>query len=178
LTALLVVMKGLPLAYSKDMQEDKEQVFDALAALALAVAAVAGMARDLEPDTAAMRKMAGAGYSTATDLADWLVRAAGLPFREAHGVTGQIVAAAEARGVALHKLTLSEMQAIDSRVSEEVYSVLAVDKSVRSRTSLGGTAPKNVRRAARRWLTRLAKESRARSDKDQHELMHDPLNRL
>jgi len=176
LTALLVVMKGLPLAYSKDMQEDKEPVFDALDSLVLAIAATAGMARDLEPDAPAMRKMAGAAYSTATDLADWLVRAAGLPFREAHGVTGRIVAMAEEKGVPLHKLTLAEMQAVDSRVSEEVYSVLGVDRSVRSRTSYGGTAPKNVRRQARRWLAGLAKERRAASN--EHELMHDPLNRL
>jgi argininosuccinate lyase len=159
LTALLVVIKGLPLAYSKDMQEDKEQVFDALDSLALAIAATSGMVRDLEPNPAAMRKMAGAAYSTATDLADWLVRAAGLPFREAHAVTGRIVKAAEERGVPLHKLTLVEMQSIDARVSEEVYSVLGVDRSVKSRTSLGGTAPRNVRREARRWLARLAKEA-------------------
>ena len=159
LTALLVVMKGLPLAYSKDMQEDKEQVFDAVDALSLSIAATAGMVRDLEPQPAAMRKMAGAGYSTATDLADWLVRAAGLPFREAHGVTGRIVAAAEERGIPLHKLTLAEMQAIDARLTEEVYSVLGVEQSVRSRKSYGGTAPVNVRREARRWLARLAKEA-------------------
>src|SRR6185436_15216375 len=110
-----------------------------------------------------MRKMAGAAYSTATDLADWLVRAAGLPFREAHGVTGRIVAAAEDRGVPLHKLTLAEMQAIDARLTDEVYSVLGVDQSVRSRRSYGGTAPVNVRREARRWLARLAKETAARA---------------
>ena len=160
LTALLVVMKGLPLAYSKDMQEDKEQVFDAIDSLALSIAAMAGMVRDLEPDAAAMRKAAGAAFATATDLADWLVRAAGLPFREAHGVTGRIVAAAEARGVPLHKLPLAEMRAIDPRLTEAVYSVLKVDQSVRSRTSYGGTAPANVRREARRWLARLAKEAR------------------
>ena len=163
LTALLVVVKGLPLAYSKDMQEDKEQVFDALDSLTLAIAATSGMVRDLEPNAAAMRKMAGAAYSTATDLADWLVRAAGLPFREAHAVTGRIVKAAEERGVALHKLTLAEMQAIDERVSEAVYGVLGIDQSVGSRTSLGGTAPRNVRREARRWLARLAKEGQKRA---------------
>jgi argininosuccinate lyase len=165
LTALLIVMKGLPLAYSKDMQEDKEQVFDALDSVALAIAAVAGMVRDLEPNTGAMRKMAGAAYSTATDLADWLVRAAGLPFREAHGVTGRVVAAAEARGVPLHKLTLAELRDVDPRLTEEVYSVLGVDQSVRSRRSYGGTAPVNVRREARRWLTRLAKEASVRPTK-------------
>jgi argininosuccinate lyase len=163
LTALLVVIKGLPLAYSKDMQEDKEPVFDALDSLALAIAATSAMVRDLEPNAAAMRKMAGAAYSTATDLADWLVRAAGLPFREAHAVTGRIVKAAEARGVPLHKLTLAEMQAIDERVSEAVYTVLGVDRSVGSRTSLGGTAPRNVRREARRWLARIAKEGQKRA---------------
>jgi argininosuccinate lyase len=159
LTGLMMVMKGLPLAYSKDMQEDKEPLFDALDALALSVAAMTGMVADMEPNQAAMRKAAGAGYSTATDLADWLVRALGLPFRQAHELTGRIVAAAERRGVALAKLALADMQAIEPRITDDVYSVLGVTQSVGSRTSLGGTAPANVRREARRWLRRLPKEA-------------------
>ena len=161
LVALLTVMKGLPLAYAKDMQEDKEPVFDAFASLALSIAAVTGMVGDMEPDAAVMRKAAGAGYATATDLADWLVRTLAMPFREAHHITGRIVAAAEAKGVALDKLALEEMRAIEPRITTEVYSVLTVRESVRSRRSQGGTAPDNVRREARRWLKRLAKEESA-----------------
>jgi argininosuccinate lyase len=156
LDALLVVMKGLPLAYQKDMQEDKEGTFQAFATLALSLAAMTGMVRDMEPDVARMKKAAASGYATATDLADWLVRK-GLPFREAHRVAGQIVAAAERAGVPLHRLPLGAMQAIEPRIEEDVYSVLAVEHSVRSRTSYGGTAPANVRREARKWLKRLAK---------------------
>jgi argininosuccinate lyase len=156
LTGLLVVMKGLPLAYAKDMQEDKEPVFDALEHLGLSIAALTGMVMDLEPNPAAMRKAAGAGYSTATDLADWLVRSLDIPFREAHGLCGRIVAAAAAKGLPLARLTLAEMQAIEPRMTDDVFSVLSVQRSVRSRTSFGGTAPANVRRAARRWLKRLA----------------------
>ena len=158
LMALAMVMKGLPLAYSKDMQEDKEQVFDALQSLALCLAAMAGMAADLTPDTQAMRAAAGAGYATATDLADWLVREAGLPFREAHHVTGEIVAEAEKRGVQLDALPLAAMQAAHPAITEAVYDVLSVDASVASRTSAGGTAPENVREAAQRWVERLAAE--------------------
>jgi argininosuccinate lyase len=161
LVGLMVVMKGLPLAYSKDLQEDKEGTFDALDTLALAIAAMTGMVADLEPDTRAMRRAAGAGYATATDLADWLVRAAGLPFREAHHATGRLVALAAERRVALEKLTLADMQAVEPRITAEVFGVLGVDRSVKSRTSFGGTAPANVRRAARRWLSRLAKEGAA-----------------
>ncbi len=161
LTALFVVMKGLPLAYSKDMQEDKEQVFDALESLALSLAAATGMVRDLDPDLAAMKKAAGNGYSTATDLADWLVRALGLPFREAHRITGRIVALAAGRGVPLQKLKLQELQEIEPRITGEAQSVLNLEKSVRSRTSQGGTAPRNVGREAKRWLTRLRRETGA-----------------
>ena len=161
LTALLVIMKGLPLAYSKDMQEDKEQVFDAMESLALAIAAMTGMVNDLEPDATAMRKAAGAGYATATDLADWLVRTLGLPFREAHETTGRIVAEAEKRGLPLHKLPLDAMQSIEPFITADVYSVLSVAESARSRKSYGGTSPENVRREARRWRTRLAKETKA-----------------
>ena len=155
LQALLVVMKGLPLAYSKDMQEDKEGAFDALHTLSLCVAATAGMVRDMEPDARAMKRWAGAGFSTATDLADWLVRALKMPFREAHHVTGRLVAAAAERGVGLEKLSLDDMRAVEPRITAEVFGVLGVEKSVRSRTSYGGTAPANVRRQARRWLARL-----------------------
>jgi argininosuccinate lyase len=159
LTGLLVVMKGLPLAYSKDMQEDKEAVFDALEALAICIAAMAGMVRDFAPDAERMKAAAGAGYATATDLADWLVRTLGLPFRQAHHVTGSLVAMAAARGVGLETLSLAEMQSVEARISKDVYQVLGVENSVRSRTSYGGTAPANVRREAEKWLSRLAQEN-------------------
>ncbi len=158
LQALFIVMKGLPLAYSKDMQEDKEGAFDALDSLSLCIAAIAGMARDMSVDRARMKKAAGAGYATATDLADWLVRALGLPFREAHHATGRIVAIAAQRGQPLEKLALAEMQAVEPRITQDVFSVLGVEKSVKSRSSYGGAAPANVRREARRWLKQLAKE--------------------
>ncbi|MDB5592009.1 argininosuccinate lyase [Enterovirga sp.] len=161
LQGLLVVLKGLPLAYGKDMQEDKEGAFDALHTLSLCIAATAGMVRDMEPDCDAMRRWAGAGYATATDLADWLVRVLGLPFRDAHHVTGRLVGAASARAVGLEELTLAEMQAVEPRISPEVFSVLGVDASVRSRTSEGGTAPEQVRRQANLWLERLREGSRA-----------------
>ena len=154
--ALLTVLKGLPLAYGKDLQEDKEPVFDAAGALSLSLAAMAGMVRDLRPDTARMRAMAGEGFSTATDLADWLVRTLGLPFRTAHHVTGRLVAKAEARGAALAELTLAEMQAEEPRITEAIYGVLSVEASIASRTSEGGTAPANVREAAERWRRELS----------------------
>ena len=155
LTALLMVMKGLPLAYQKDMQEDKEGTIDALGTLAVSIGAMTGMVRDLEPDLARMRQAAGEGYATATDLADWLVRTLKLPFREAHHVTGRIVAAAAEAGVALDKLPLAAMQAIEPRITGAVFGVLSVEKSVKSREVYGGTAPKNVRAQAKRWLKRL-----------------------
>jgi argininosuccinate lyase len=157
LTALLIVMKGLPLAYAKDMQEDKEGAMDALAALALSIAAMAGMVTDFEPDTARMKKAAGEGYTTATDLADWLVRTLKIPFREAHHITGRIVAKASEAGQPLHRLALSAMQEIEPRIGEGVFTVLSVDRSVKSRTSFGGTAPKNVRTQAKKWLRKLEK---------------------
>src|SRR5215470_697204 len=160
LNALLVVMKGLPLAYQKDMQEDKEGAMDALGALALSIAAMTGMVRDMQPDTARMKKAAGQGYATATDLADWLVRTLGLPFREAHHVTGRIVAAAEAQGVPLDKLALADMQAISPAITKDVFSVLSPQNSVKSRTSHGGTAPRQVRAQAKKWLKLLDKEAR------------------
>ncbi|MCB1497476.1 MAG: argininosuccinate lyase [Bauldia sp.] len=161
LNTLLIVLKGLPLAYQKDMQEDKEQAFDAIEALELAIAATAGMVRDMSVDKAAMRKAAGAALSTATDLADWLVQALGLTFRQAHEVTGRIVRLAEARKLPLHRLSLAEMQEVEPRITEAVYGRLGVGPSVASRVSYGGTAPGNVRREARRWLRRLDKEAAA-----------------
>ena len=155
--ALLIVMKGLPLTYSKDMQEDKETTFDALASLRLAIAAMTGMVDDLEPNAARMAAAAGSGFSTATDLADWMVRTLGLPFREAHHVTGRIVAAAEGSGVPLDKLPLEVMQEAHPGITEDVFSVLSVRNSVKSRTSYGGTAPQNVRKMARAWIKRLEK---------------------
>ena len=147
LLGLLTVMKGLPLAYSKDMQEDKEPVFDAADSLALALAAITGMVTDMQAVPENMRPAAGKGYSNATDLADWLVRAAGVPFRDAHGITGAVVKRAEEQGIDLADLLLTEMQAIDPRITDDVFGVLSVEASVASRTSFGGTAPDNVRAA-------------------------------
>jgi len=158
--SLVLVMKGLPLAYSKDMQEDKEVTLDALSSLALALTAMTRMVEDMEPDAAVMRLAAGRGYSTATDLADWLVRELKLPFRDAHHVTGAIVKEAERRGIDLEAMPLEAMQAVESRISNGVYSVLSVESSVRSRTSFGGTAPQNVRKMARAWLKRLEKDKK------------------
>jgi argininosuccinate lyase len=155
LVALLTVMKGLPLAYQKDMQEDKEGAMDALGALVLSINAMAGMVRDLEPDAARMRQAAGEGFATATDLADWLTRTLNLPFREAHHLTGRIVAKAAEAGVPLEHLPLADMQAVDPHIGKAVFSVLSVDASVKSRVVYGGTAPKNVRAQAQRWLERL-----------------------
>ena len=147
LTGLLIVMKGLPLAYGKDMQEDKEPVFDAADSLSLAVAATAGMVRDMTANRAAMRAALARGFPTATDLADWLVRVPGLPFREAHHVTGTLVSIAEQEGCALAELSLAAMQAVEPRITEAVFTVLSPEDSARSRTSLGGTAPDTVRAA-------------------------------
>ncbi|HEY4848358.1 MAG TPA: argininosuccinate lyase [Methylocella sp.] len=158
LNALLIVMKGLPLAYSKDLQEDKEGTFDALHSLSLCLAAMTGMVCDLTPDLDRMKEAAGSDYATATDLADWLVRRRKLPFREAHHITGRLVAIAAAQKKGLDKLSLAEMRAVEPRISQEVFAVLGVENSVRSRTSFGGTAPKNVRAQARLWLRRLKKE--------------------
>ena len=158
LVGLMTVMKGLPLAYSKDMQEDKEGAFDALQTLSLCLAAMTGMVRDLAIDARRMKAAAGSGYATATDLADWLVKTLKTPFREAHHVTGRIVGLASERGVALEKLTLADLQSVEPRIIAEVFEVLGVERSVRSRTSYGGTAPANVRRQARAWLKRLGKE--------------------
>jgi len=158
LNGLLIVLKGLPLAYSKDLQEDKEGAFDALHSLSLCLAAMTGMVEDLSPDLERMKAAAGQGYSTATDLADWLVRELKLPFREAHHVTGRIVAVAEAQKRGLEELALAEMQAIEPRITDAVFKVLGVENSVATRISYGGTAPKNVRAQAQGWVERLEDE--------------------
>jgi argininosuccinate lyase len=152
---LLMVMKGLPLTYSKDMQEDKETTFDALKSFGVAVAAMTGMLTDLEPNPAAMHAAASRGYSTATDLADWLVRTLKLPFREAHHVTGTLVRLAEKDGLPLHELPLAIMQSAEPRITADVFQVLSVENTVSSRTSYGGTAPQNVRKMALQWIKRL-----------------------
>jgi argininosuccinate lyase len=160
LNGLMIVMKGLPLAYAKDMQEDKEGVMDALGALTLSIAAMTGMIRDMEPDIVRMKKMAGEGYTTATDLADWLVRTLKMPFRDAHHVAGRIVARAAEQNVPLHRLPLADLLAIEPKITDDVFSVLSVASSVKSRMSYGGTAPKNVRMQAKRWLRLLDKAAK------------------
>lgn len=157
LVGLLTVMKGLPLTYSKDMQEDKEAIFDAAETLDLMLAAMTGMIGDMTVNVAAMKKAAGTGYSTATDLADWLVRTLNMPFREAHHVTGRAVALAEEKKVGLEKLSLEELRSIHDGITDDVFSVLSVQNSVKSRTSFGGTAPAEVRRQIRFWKKRLQK---------------------
>ncbi|MFZ1815067.1 MAG: argininosuccinate lyase [Rhizobiaceae bacterium] len=158
LISLLTVMKGLPLTYSKDMQEDKEAVFDAAESLELCILAMTGMISDLEVRRQAMAKAAGSGFSIATDLADWLVREAGMPFREAHHVTGRAVALAESKACGLEDLKLEELQAIHPGITQDLFSVLSVEKSVSSRRSYGGTAPENVVMQASYWRERLAGE--------------------
>ena len=157
LIALLTIMKGLPLAYSKDMQEDKEQVFDAAQSLELSLAAMAGMIADIEINKNVMKKAAGTGYSTATDLADWLVRKLGIPFREAHHITGHAVALAEKKKCDLADLTLEDLKTINPDITADVFDVLSVEKSVQSRKSYGGTAPQEVQRQIDYWKKRLAK---------------------
>jgi argininosuccinate lyase len=156
LQTLLVAMKGLPLAYCKDMQEDKEPTFDAFDALELCLKAMTGMVADLKPDRAGMAAAAGSGFSTATDLADWVVRELNLPFREAHHVAGAAVKRAEALGVELAGLPIAEFQAIDARITDQVYKVLSPEASAASRSSYGGTAPSQVRRQIASWKERLA----------------------
>ena len=151
LVGLLMVMKGLPLAYSKDMQEDKEQVFDASDSLMLALAAMTGMISDMEPNVASLETAAASGFSTATDLADWLVRDLGMPFREAHHITGALVAKAEEKGCDLPDLSLADMQIVNERINSDVFNFLGVQNSVASRQSYGGTAPKQVRKQITRW---------------------------
>ena len=159
LTSLTMVMKGLPLAYSKDMQEDKVPVFEAFDALDLALAAMTGMVRDLTPNRARMAAAAGSGFSTATDLADWLVRTLNIPFRQAHHVTGAAVKRAEQLGVDLPELPLSELQAIEPGITDKVYQVLTPERSAASRVSYGGTAPSEVRRQVGLWKERLSHEA-------------------
>ncbi|WP_339856827.1 argininosuccinate lyase [Roseovarius nubinhibens] len=149
--ALMTVMKGLPLAYSKDMQEDKEQVFDAADNLMLALAAMEGMVKDMSANRESLEAAAGSGFSTATDLADWLVRVLDMPFRDAHHVTGALVAMAEGKGVDLPDLSLADMQSVHSDITGDIFDVLGVHNSVASRTSYGGTAPVRVREQAARW---------------------------
>jgi argininosuccinate lyase len=158
LTALLIVMKGLPLAYQKDMQEDKQGAMEAFSVLALAIRAMTGMVMDLVADEARMKQAAGDGYATATDLADWLVRMLKMPFREAHNVTGRIVAKAAKEGIGLHELPLKAMQEIEPRITRDALRALSVEASVKSRTSFGGTAPKNVLAQAKSWAKRLEKQ--------------------
>jgi argininosuccinate lyase len=160
LTSLLIVMKGLPLTYAKDMQEDKEGTFDALHSLSLCLAAMTGMIKDMTPNKDVMKKAAGSGYATATDLADWLVRTLKMPFRDAHHVTGKIVGLAAQKGVDLEALSLKDMQSVEAKITAKVFDVLGVEKSVKSRTSHGGTAPANVRREAKKWLTKLNREKK------------------
>ncbi|WP_420012725.1 argininosuccinate lyase [Tateyamaria sp.] len=150
-TALMMVMKGLPLAYSKDMQEDKEQVFDAADNWMLALAAMDGMVRDMSANRESLAAAAGSGFSTATDLADWLVRVLGLPFRDAHHITGSLVAMAESQGCDLPDLTLEQMKSAHEGITQDVFDVLGVENSVASRTSYGGTAPSQVRAQVARW---------------------------
>jgi argininosuccinate lyase len=154
-TALAVVMKGLPLTYSKDMQEDKEPAFDAIDSLALAIAAMDGMVRDLTPNKAVMHDAASSGFAVATDLADWLVQKLNLPFRDAHHVTGRIVALAESQKKKLDELSLADLQAIEPKITKDIFKVLTVENSVALRKALGGTSPTNVKREAARWLKQL-----------------------
>jgi argininosuccinate lyase len=155
---LLSVMKGLPLAYSKDMQEDKEPVFDAAATVELCLMAMSGMVRDMAVDEARMAAAAGAAYATATDLADWLVQELGRTFRQAYGTAGKLVRLAEQKGVGLEKLTLADFRAADAAITADVLGVLGVEKSVASRDSFGGTAPKQVRLAIARWRKQLGRK--------------------
>ncbi len=164
LNSLLVVMKGLPLAYSKDMQEDKEVAFDALDALSLSLAAMTGMVSDMQPNRERMHASASAGFSTATDIADWLVRELNIPFRDAHHITGNIVALAEQKNCGLEGLTIEDFKFIDQRIDSRIHKVLTVEASVAARKSYGGTAPVNVLAQAARWksqLTGQAHEPRA-----------------
>ena len=155
LTSLLVVMKGLPLAYSKDMQEDKQPLFDASDSLTLCLSAMRGMMLHITPNLAAMEQAAGEGFATATDLADWLVRTLDIEFRQAHHITGALVARAESQNITLDALTLDEICAVEPRITQNIYDVLSTHASVASRTSYGGTAPARVRKAAKKWQTQL-----------------------
>lgn len=154
-TALSMVMKGLPLTYSKDMQEDKEPTFDAVDSLALAIAAMEGMVRDMKPNKQVMHDAASSGFAVATDLADWLVQSLNLPFRDAHHVTGRVVALAESKKLKLDQLSLEDLQAIEPKITKDIFKVLTVENSVALRKALGGTSPANVKREAARWMKQL-----------------------
>jgi len=154
---LAIVMKGLPLAYSKDMQEDKQQTFDAIDNFSLSLAAMTGMIEDLTANREKLENSASAGYSTATDIADWLVRELKLPFRHAHHVTGNIVAVAEKQNLPLSSLSLADMQKIEPKITKGILKVVSAENSVKSRTSHGGTAPTMVRKMARKWIKSLEK---------------------
>lgn len=156
LIGLLTVMKGLPMAYAKDMQEDKEPVFDAVASIQLSLAAITGMVLDMQANSQRMQDLAGSGFSTATDLADWLVRVLKMPFRDAHHVTGQLVRCAEQKNCDLSGLSLADMQEVEPRITADLFEVLTVQASVASRVSYGGTAPANVAQQASLWLEKLA----------------------
>lgn len=156
LTAIMIVMKGLPMTYAKDMQEDKEMTFDALDNLEISLAAMGGMIDDITAHKDNMEKAASSGFATATDLADWCVRFLNMPFRDAHHVTGSIVAIAEKQDLRIDQLTLAEMQSVEPRITNEIFDVLSVQNSVKSRTSFGGTAPELVKKSAQAWLTSLA----------------------
>ena len=157
LIALLTTMKGLPLTYSKDMQEDKEQVFDAADTLLLSLAAMSGMLRELTPNKEILENAASKGFSTATDLADWLVKNINIPFREAHKITGQIVKIAERNGCDLTDLSLGEMQEVNQFINKDIYSVLSIKNSINSRDSYGGTSPKEVKKQIVNWKKRMSK---------------------
>jgi len=158
LNSLLTVMKALPLAYAKDLQEDKAATFEAIDALALTISAMTGMIGDLTPNRDNMKEAAMRGFSTATDLADWLVRELGLPFRDAHHVTGRIVALAEQSKKRLDQLALADMQKVEPRITADIFNVLSVEASVASRRAYGGTAPENVKAEAQRWIAALKKD--------------------
>ena len=157
LNAMLVALKGLPLAYGKDMQEDKEPVFDAADTLGICIAAMKGMLGEAKFDESRMKADAGKGFTTATDLADWLVRAGGIPFRQAHHITGTLVKMAEDKNCDLEDLSLKDMQSVETAITDEVFAVLGVENSVSSRTSEGGTAPANVTAAAAKARKRFLK---------------------
>ncbi|MFM7084018.1 MAG: argininosuccinate lyase [Hyphomicrobium sp.] len=159
LQSLILVMKGLPLAYSKDMQEDKELTFDAIASIKLIISAMTAMIHDIRANEDKMKSAAALGYATATDLADWLVQNLNLPFRDAHHIVGSIVKTAEKKGISLEELTLEEMQKFEPRITKNVYNILSLEKSIKSRTSYGGTAPQNVSKIVKSWRKRLESET-------------------
>jgi argininosuccinate lyase len=155
LLGFLTVIKGLPLAYSKDLQEDKESVFDTFDTMSICLLAMTGMVSDMTPNTKVLKESAKSGFSTATDLADWIVRELGIPFREAHSITGSIVRLAENRECELKDLTLTDLKTIESKITSSIYSIMSVESSVSSRNSLGGTAPSQVIIQLKKWKKKL-----------------------